>query len=296
MRYNFQSDLKIVEPIKAEAPFRFTYFVNVGGKSLVAEYDGSKYSNCFPRDGELIIPVDGKSLGIGEVKVKREYFLNDADFSDGICTLVTVTTTGIELWHGESDSAEEVRVDVAPYYNTIVDIPNGSVTEDKLSEEVKNKLNSTGGGYEPPVGGIPKQDLSSEVQASLSKADTALQEHQSLDAYAKKSDVPNKVSQLTNDSNYTTLSKVQAIANGLVTKEAHTSDIQGLQAEVDNLEAAMITAEEAQGEEVTDYVLMSSDIAQELTDDENKVASSKAVKSAIESIEDMIVSVINTPI
>ena len=136
MRYNYQSDLKIVEPLKADAPFRFTYFVNVGGKSLVAEYDGSKYHNCFPRDGELIIPVDGKSLGIGEVKVKREYFLNDADFSDGICNLVTVTTTGIELWRGESDSAEEVRVDVAPYYNTIVGIPNGSVTEDKLSSDI----------------------------------------------------------------------------------------------------------------------------------------------------------------
>lgn len=32
-----------------------------------------------------------------------------------------------------------------------------------------------GGGYSPPVGGIPKTDLSSSVQASLGKADTALQ-------------------------------------------------------------------------------------------------------------------------
>lgn len=86
--------------------------------------------------------------------------------------------------------------------NYLSEIRNNSVTEDKLSEEVKNKLNSTGGGYEPPKGGIPKQDLSADVQASLGKADTALQEHQSLDAYAKKSDVPNKVSQLTNDSGY----------------------------------------------------------------------------------------------
>lgn len=41
-----------------------------------------------------------------------------------------------------------------------------------------------GGGYEPPVGGIPRSDLSSSVQASLGKADTALQEHQSLQGYA----------------------------------------------------------------------------------------------------------------
>ena len=35
---------------------------------------------------------------------------------------------------------------------------------------------SGSGGYEPPVGGIPRTDLSADVQASLSKADTALQE------------------------------------------------------------------------------------------------------------------------
>jgi hypothetical protein len=34
---------------------------------------------------------------------------------------------------------------------------------------------SEGGGYVPPAGGIPKEDLSAGVQASLDKADTALQ-------------------------------------------------------------------------------------------------------------------------
>ena len=34
---------------------------------------------------------------------------------------------------------------------------------------------SGGGGYEPPIGGIPRADLSADVQASLGKADTALQ-------------------------------------------------------------------------------------------------------------------------
>ena len=38
--------------------------------------------------------------------------------------------------------------------------------------------------YAKPSTGIPKTDLTSGVQASLNKADTALQEHQSLDGYA----------------------------------------------------------------------------------------------------------------
>lgn len=176
--FNYQSDFKIVEPLKAEAPFRYTYYTKKEGKSVVVEYDGTEYKNCIARDGELVIPIDGKALGIGEVKVKREYFLNDADFADGICNLVTdEVPTGIELWHGESDAAEEVRVEVAPYYHTIVvggggdaDLSNyytktevdakiptktsqltndsgflsSPITEQNLSEEVRDKLNKGG--------------------------------------------------------------------------------------------------------------------------------------------------------
>lgn len=39
------------------------------------------------------------------------------------------------------------------------------------------------GTYSKPTGGIPKTDLAASVQASLGKADTALQKHQSLAAY-----------------------------------------------------------------------------------------------------------------
>lgn len=40
------------------------------------------------------------------------------------------------------------------------------------------------GDYSKPSGGIPKADLASDVQTSLGKADTALQQHQSLAGYA----------------------------------------------------------------------------------------------------------------
>lgn len=42
--------------------------------------------------------------------------------------------------------------------------------------------------YTKPDGGIPKTDLANDVQASLNKADTALQEHQSLAAYRTASE------------------------------------------------------------------------------------------------------------
>lgn len=42
--------------------------------------------------------------------------------------------------------------------------------------------------YDKPSGGIPKTDLDSNVQSSLNKADSALQEHQSLADYVKNTD------------------------------------------------------------------------------------------------------------
>ena len=44
----------------------------------------------------------------------------------------------------------------------------------------------TGDGYIKPDSGIPKSDLSNEVQTSLSKADTALQEHQDISGKVDK--------------------------------------------------------------------------------------------------------------
>lgn len=84
-------------------------------------------------------------------------------------------------------------------------------------------LGAGGGGYEPPAGGIPKSDLAPAVQASLGKADTALQSFTETDptvpSWAKQSSkptytaqevgalpatttIPTKTSDLTNDSGF----------------------------------------------------------------------------------------------
>ena len=59
-----------------------------------------------------------------------------------------------------------------------------SVTEQTVAEWGFTKNT---GDYSKPSGGIPKADLASDVQTSLGKADTALQQHQSLSGYATES-------------------------------------------------------------------------------------------------------------
>ena len=67
-------------------------------------------------------------------------------------------------------------------YNDLTDKPTipDAVTEATVSGWGFTKNTGT---YSKPTGGIPKTDLANTVQASLGKADTALQEHQSLAAY-----------------------------------------------------------------------------------------------------------------
>ena len=67
-------------------------------------------------------------------------------------------------------------------YNDLTDKPAipDAVTEQTVSGWGFTKNTGT---YSKPTGGIPKTDLANDVQASLGKAETALQEHQSLAAY-----------------------------------------------------------------------------------------------------------------
>ena len=96
--------------------------------------------------------------------------------------------TGKGLSTNDYTDAAKAKVDaLAPVatsgsYNDLTNKPTipAPVTEQTVSGWGFTKNTGT---YSKPTGGIPKADLANDVQASLGKADTALQEHQSLAAY-----------------------------------------------------------------------------------------------------------------
>ena len=55
------------------------------------------------------------------------------------------------------------------------------------------------GTYSKPSGGIPKTDLAADVQTSLGKADTALQQHQSLAGYATETYVQQQIAAIPDE-------------------------------------------------------------------------------------------------
>ena len=96
--------------------------------------------------------------------------------------------TGKGLSSNDYTDAAKAKVDaLAPVatsgnYDDLTNKPTipAPVTEQTVSGWGFTKNTGT---YSKPTGGIPKTDLAPAVQASLGKADTALQEHQSLAAY-----------------------------------------------------------------------------------------------------------------
>ena len=70
-----------------------------------------------------------------------------------------------------------------------IDSELSTTSENPVQNKVITQALNGKGTYSKPTGGIPKTDLANEVQASLGKADTALQEHQDISGKADKAEV-----------------------------------------------------------------------------------------------------------
>ena len=118
IKINHLSDFIVTEHFKKEeytgVPFRYTYFTRQ--EQYVASWDGEEYINCKRKaDGSITIAFNAHHLGIGLLRVMREYFIPDLNFEDGIRNVVDVEDTGILLVNGESDRLS-VDMEVVPPY------------------------------------------------------------------------------------------------------------------------------------------------------------------------------------
>lgn len=149
MKYiNYESDFKIIESLKnnvpiSSAPFKFIYYTRFFRNTLEASYDGKEYINCKPtEDGKLVVVFDNHHLGAGPLKVKRYFYLNDSDFKDGVCDLVSEESLDIYLDKDSATEGCEVDSKVSAYYHVIENsiIPEGpsELLVKVTYEELKN--------------------------------------------------------------------------------------------------------------------------------------------------------------
>lgn len=101
-----KSDFKLVEKIDerfAKAPFSFVY-KTTGTNGYRAAFDGTTYTNCKRNDdGSITVVFNNHGLGIGKLKVRREFFIPDTDFPDGLYNAVSNDSTEIVLTDGKTD-------------------------------------------------------------------------------------------------------------------------------------------------------------------------------------------------
>lgn len=102
-----------------------------------------------------------------------------------------LTTNGVvKVGYYELSQLETQKVDLRDYAKT-EDVPTqlSQLSSDSTHRTVTDVEKQTWDGkgtYNKPVGGIPKVDLASDVQTSLEKADTAIQEHQDISGKVDK--------------------------------------------------------------------------------------------------------------
>lgn len=119
---NYKSDFKLIEePVKGfsitNAPFKFTYYIRPS-RSYIASYDGKVFNNCtITDDGKLIVAFDNHNLGVGRLKVKREFYLNDPQYNSGICDLVTEEELDLILDKNIKSDYVEITSTIYPYYH-----------------------------------------------------------------------------------------------------------------------------------------------------------------------------------
>ncbi|MFI3317432.1 MAG: hypothetical protein SNF93_07760 [Rikenellaceae bacterium] len=166
MKINYESDFKLYEQNEVEdsaTPFRFRYKTS-GISSYVAQFDGTDYTNCRRLDdGSLLVIFDDHKLPCGVLQVRREYFLTDEDFADGVCNRVTQQTLDVRLTDGESDD-DSTTVEVYPTYQK-----GDTFTFEDLTEEQIAQLT--------PVKGVDyftQEDIESMSEIFLTKGDVEL--------------------------------------------------------------------------------------------------------------------------
>lgn len=145
-------------------------------------------------DGKLSIKVGSKSPVV--------FSANEADDKS-----VTIDKSGIGLGNVDntSDANKPISTATQTALNKKADKVSGATNGHLAGLNASGNLTDSGKkasdfatsaqgakadtAYQKPSGGIPKSDLASGVQASLGKADTALQEHQDISGKANKSEM-----------------------------------------------------------------------------------------------------------
>ena len=146
------------------------------------------------------IDIDGEVDTNNVVEVSIESSNSEAQYSgDGNSLTVSLCASDSMDWEQIEGKPDFSDVATSGAYGDLTGKPKiNNITLDGNKSAADIGLATAAQGakadaaYQKPVGGIPGSDMSAAVQSALEKAETALQEHQSLEGYATEAWVEGK--------------------------------------------------------------------------------------------------------
>ena len=80
-------------------PFKFIFFTtDINESSYECSFDGEQYIRCTKVDDESIVfHIDGGVFECGNLRIRKEYFIDSSSFEDGICNSVDIEKTNIYI-------------------------------------------------------------------------------------------------------------------------------------------------------------------------------------------------------
>ena len=166
------------------------------GKADTALQEHQSLANYYTKN-ELDDELDGKQDVISDLATIRSGAAAGATAYQKPATGIPSTdmSAAVQASLGKADTALQEHQSLANYYtkNELDDELDGK--QDVISDLATIRSGAAAGAtaYQKPATGIPSTDMSAAVQTSLGKADTALQEHQSLADYYTKSEVDDEL-------------------------------------------------------------------------------------------------------
>lgn len=179
--------------------------------SYNSKYKGSEVEELLESIGNKVDKVDGKQLSTEDfttlLKQKLEGLSNydDTSIQESVSKLRADLDT---LVSGNTATAIES-------FNEIIAFLDGIDDSESLDSVIASIEQQIAAKYTKPSTGIPKNDLASDVQTSLEKADTALQEHQ---------DISGKQDVLVSGTNIKTVNGTSLLGSGNIEVGSTTID------------------------------------------------------------------------
>lgn len=148
IKINYESDFKLTETTEeqrfADVPFKFVYSTNSG--TYTASYDGTTYINCKRNeDGSVTVIFNKHGLGVGKLKVRREFFIPDEDFPDGVYNVVSNDTTDVILVEGKTEGFDVEETFRPPYIEGGGEVVSVEVVDNLDSDATDKALSARQG-------------------------------------------------------------------------------------------------------------------------------------------------------